>query len=68
MGVGTLSKGTSIKLKFLRRFETRTGYSSPSEVFCIGFTFYLLQETICNDKNSETESSLFFSLKVRLFV
>lgn len=33
------------------------------ELFYIGFIFYQLQETVCEDKNSETESLLGFGVK-----
>lgn len=56
------------KAEVLRLFETRAEQISLLELFYIGFVFYLLQETICKDKSSGSESSLLFFLKVRLFV
>lgn len=58
-----LSKNNSLKLKFLRDVLKREQSTLALELFYRGFIFYLLQETICKDKNSETESPLLFFFK-----
>lgn len=65
-----LSKDNSLKLKVLRDVLKLEQTTLALELLNIGFIFYLLQETVCKDKNSKTESPLLllFFLKVRLFV
>lgn len=53
-----LSKDNSLKLKFLRDILKLEQSTLALGLFYIGFIFYLLQETICKGKSTETESFL----------